>query len=92
MPIMPDMRAFVSFLGESVIMFRTRFIPIMLLALCGCTSLSEYVHNGFKVGPNYQTAPAATAGDWIDAADKRGATAMTWASGGRSSTIRSSTA
>ena len=44
---------------------------LVLLALGGCTSLSEYVHNGFKVGPNYQTPQAAAAPDWIDAADKR---------------------
>ena len=44
---------------------------ILFLTCCGCTSLSEYVHNGFKVGPNYQTPPAATAPDWLDAADQR---------------------
>jgi NodT family efflux transporter outer membrane factor (OMF) lipoprotein len=43
----------------------------MALFLLGCTSPSEYVHNGFKVGPNYQTPPAAVAPDWIDASDKR---------------------
>jgi NodT family efflux transporter outer membrane factor (OMF) lipoprotein len=41
------------------------------LAVCGCTGPGEYIHNGFKVGPNYcpPTAPVAEA--WIDAADKR---------------------
>ena len=39
--------------------------------LSGCTSFQEYVHNGFKVGPNYTTPPAQTAADWIDANDKR---------------------
>src|SRR5258708_2688380 len=43
----------------------------VLLFLLGCTSPSEYVHNGFKVGPNYQAPPAAVASDWIDATDKR---------------------
>ncbi len=38
---------------------------------CGCTSLREYVQNGFKVGPNYQKPPAPVAKDWIDADDKR---------------------
>jgi NodT family efflux transporter outer membrane factor (OMF) lipoprotein len=33
--------------------------------------LEEYVHNGFKVGPNYCPPPAPVAPDWIDAADKR---------------------
>jgi NodT family efflux transporter outer membrane factor (OMF) lipoprotein len=37
----------------------------------GCTSLQEYVHNGFKVGPNYLKPPAPLAKDWIDADDKR---------------------
>lgn len=37
----------------------------------GCTSWSEYVHNGFKVGPNYGRPPAPVAQAWIDAADKR---------------------
>jgi len=53
------------------------FSPCLLVFLCGCTSLSEYIHNGFKVGPNYATPPAPVAKDWIDAkevidaADKR---------------------
>ncbi len=41
------------------------------LFVCGCTPLKEYVHNGFKVGPNYQRPPAAVAPDWIDATDVR---------------------
>ena len=32
-----------------------------LLAAGGCTSPMEYVRNGFKVGPNYQPAPAPVA-------------------------------
>src|SRR5205823_5315798 len=39
--------------------------------ICGCTSLREYIHNGFKVGPNYGRPPVPTAPDWIDAADAR---------------------
>jgi NodT family efflux transporter outer membrane factor (OMF) lipoprotein len=42
-----------------------------LLTLCGCTSLQDYVRNGFKVGPNYGTPPVPLAKEWIDAADKR---------------------
>jgi NodT family efflux transporter outer membrane factor (OMF) lipoprotein len=38
---------------------------------CGCTSLEEYVHNGFKVGPNYSQPPAPVAPHWIDANDQR---------------------
>jgi NodT family efflux transporter outer membrane factor (OMF) lipoprotein len=47
---------------------------LLLLALlsgllCGCTSWSDYVHNGFKVGPNYGRPAAPVARDWIDAND-----------------------
>lgn len=33
---------------------------------CGATGLKEYVHNGFKVGPDYGPPLAAVAPDWID--------------------------
>jgi NodT family efflux transporter outer membrane factor (OMF) lipoprotein len=39
--------------------------------LSGCTPLTEYIHNGFKVGPNYGKPPAPVAPHWIDAADSR---------------------
>jgi NodT family efflux transporter outer membrane factor (OMF) lipoprotein len=41
------------------------------LSSAGCTTLSEYVHNGFKVGPNYKRPPAPVAEHWIDANDRR---------------------
>jgi NodT family efflux transporter outer membrane factor (OMF) lipoprotein len=47
----------------------------VVLLTCGCTSWREYVHNGFKVGPNYQKPPAPVAKDWIDANDQRVRTA-----------------
>src|SRR5208282_4393480 len=43
----------------------------MSIAACGCTSVSDYIHNGFKVGPNYGRPPAPVAKDWIDADDMR---------------------
>ena len=43
----------------------------MVLALTGCTSFHDYVHNGFKVGPNYCTPPAQVAKHWIDPDDPR---------------------
>jgi NodT family efflux transporter outer membrane factor (OMF) lipoprotein len=43
----------------------------LVLIAGGCTTPSEYVHNGFKVGPNYCPPGAAVADNWIDAADKR---------------------
>src|ERR1019366_5105622 len=45
--------------------------PLLLIFFCGCTSLPDYLRNGFKVGPNYVTPPAPVAHDWIDADDKR---------------------
>lgn len=39
--------------------------------LSGCTSPKEWIHNNFKVGPNYQKPPAAIAEKWIDSNDKR---------------------
>lgn len=44
---------------------------ILALLTAGCTSLGQWVHNGFKVGPNYEEPPAATSSAWIDAADER---------------------
>jgi NodT family efflux transporter outer membrane factor (OMF) lipoprotein len=46
------------------------FLSLSVLT-CGCTSVSEYIHNGFKVGPNYGRPPAPVARDWIDAGDVR---------------------
>jgi NodT family efflux transporter outer membrane factor (OMF) lipoprotein len=42
-----------------------------MISLSGCTSFSEYVHNGFKVGPNYCAPKAPVAQHWIDQADIR---------------------
>lgn len=42
-----------------------------LLTATGCTSFHDYVHNGFKVGPNFLKPNAAVTEHWIDAADKR---------------------
>jgi NodT family efflux transporter outer membrane factor (OMF) lipoprotein len=42
------------------------------LAVTGCTTtLSEWYHNGFKVGPNYHEPPAPLSHDWIDSLDPR---------------------
>ena len=48
-----------------------RILAISSVLLGGCTSFSEYLHNGFKVGPNYATPPAPVKQAWIDVADKR---------------------
>jgi NodT family efflux transporter outer membrane factor (OMF) lipoprotein len=40
---------------------------VALAMLCtGCTSWQDYLHNGFKVGPNYRPPCTATAQHWID--------------------------
>ncbi len=42
------------------------------LAAAGCTTtLRDWVHNGFKVGPNYCQPPADTAPQWIEQSDQR---------------------
>ena len=44
---------------------------ILVVAFTGCTSFKDYVHNGFKVGPNYSRPAAPIARNWIDADDQR---------------------
>lgn len=46
-------------------------VGILSLAAVGCTPLGEYVHNGFKVGPNFRRPAAPVAQQWIDANDMR---------------------
>jgi NodT family efflux transporter outer membrane factor (OMF) lipoprotein len=46
-------------------------LAMWALGLSGCASWSEYIHNGFKVGPNYGRPAAPVAKSWIDAADER---------------------
>ena len=43
-------------------------LALLLIALTspGCTSLRQWVHNGFKVGPNYDKTPAPAQEKWID--------------------------
>lgn len=48
--------------------------PLLMLTVPlagGCTSLSEYVHNGFKVGPNYCPPSVPVASEWIDSQNPR---------------------
>jgi outer membrane protein TolC len=49
--------------SRSVVMLLAEMV---LLLSTGCTSLPEWVHNGFKVGPNYQKPAAPVANEWID--------------------------
>ena len=51
--------------------FGAAAIAAAVICSGGCTSLHQYVHNGFKVGPNYAPPSAPVADDWIDVADER---------------------
>ena len=42
-----------------------------MLFAAGCTSVRDYVRQGFKVGPEYSPAEACVAPHWIDEADSR---------------------
>ena len=42
-----------------------------LLTVAGCTGMSDYVRNGFRVGPEYRKPAALIADDWIDSSDAR---------------------
>jgi NodT family efflux transporter outer membrane factor (OMF) lipoprotein len=48
-------------------------LVIAALLPCGClpAGLKQWVHNGFKVGPNYTRPPAPVAPQWIQAEDPR---------------------
>ncbi len=46
-------------------------VGVSLLSSSGCTSFSEWVHNGFKVGPNYQKPGASVASNWIEAQNSK---------------------
>jgi outer membrane protein TolC len=46
------------------------FSIVMVMVMSGC-GLDEWARNGAKVGPNYQTPPAAVARNWIDYQDQR---------------------
>ena len=43
----------------------------VLLMASGCTGLSQWVHNGFKLGPAYARPAAPVAAGWIDQGDPR---------------------
>src|SRR5271157_5772358 len=52
---------------------RRAALVIAAMLPCGCVTenLRQYVHNGFKVGPNYCRPPAPVAAEWIQASDPR---------------------
>jgi NodT family efflux transporter outer membrane factor (OMF) lipoprotein len=44
----------------------TLIMGLLSVVGSGCTSLGDYVRNGFKVGPNYEKPAAPVANEWID--------------------------
>src|SRR5579884_1860801 len=58
-PLLPRWFALLSLVGA-------------VLGSSGCitSGVSDWVHNGFKVGPNYCKPPAPVAAEWIQARDK----------------------
>ncbi|QDU96684.1 efflux transporter outer membrane subunit [Lignipirellula cremea] len=49
---------------RSLLRVLTLLLPLAVSG--GCTSVKEYIQNGFEVGPDYRRPTAATADDWID--------------------------
>ena len=45
---------------------RVAVVAALATVCVGCTGWNEYLHNNFKVGPNYRPPCAATAEHWID--------------------------
>jgi NodT family efflux transporter outer membrane factor (OMF) lipoprotein len=52
---------------------RLGLVGLAFLAVtpAGCTPLKQWIHNGLKVGPNFEDPPAVVAESWIDATDLR---------------------
>src|SRR5262245_645372 len=51
---------------------RTLYLASVVAVLLGSgCQLTEWAHNGFKVGPNYSRPPAPVASEWIDYRDPR---------------------
>ncbi len=46
-------------------------LSVGLLCLSGCAQMDNWLHNGFKVGPDYYEPAASIANEWIDFNDPR---------------------
>jgi len=58
-------------LGTPVRILWATALAAATLSASGCTTLSDYINNCFKVGPNYKRPTAPVAQKWIDADDVR---------------------
>ncbi len=68
----PDLRMATHRRGGPAFSIAARMVLAGVALLgSGCSGLKEWYHNGFKVGPNYQPAPAPVAAQWIDQGDPR---------------------
>ena len=66
------LRSILSRLSRGAILRRYPALLAVSAGLAaGCTSFPQWVHNGFKVGPNFEEPSAATTSDWIDSGDSR---------------------
>ena len=45
-------------------------LVFVLLTSPGCSGLSHWLHNGFRVGPNYCPPPAPLAEEWLEQDEK----------------------
>ena len=44
---------------------------VVVVVAAGCTTVQDWVHHGFKVGPNFEEPEGGVSEAWIDASDKR---------------------
>ena len=50
----------------------TILVGTAVMCIAGCaTPLSQWVRNGFKVGPNYERPPAPVSPEWVEQGDSR---------------------
>jgi NodT family efflux transporter outer membrane factor (OMF) lipoprotein len=66
-----DARRVVRHRGRRFLQAASLASAVVLAAGCITTGPLDYVHNGFKVGPNYCKPPAPVPDDWIEATDPK---------------------
>src|SRR5947207_1527460 len=51
-------------------LYCSELLVIVLLTSPGCSGVSHWIHNGFRVGPNYCPPPAPLAEEWLEQDEK----------------------